>query len=114
MIDKVHKRSKLCIVPIQVRISQKSQENSQKRASTDTRIRRVQKEAKESKPKPEKSSLSQIQSKKSQSKQPSGEWSERWRLVVKTVQFRGDGDGDSDEHCDGESSEFMCVCVPFR
>ncbi|GJV28142.1 hypothetical protein Tco_1384590 [Tanacetum coccineum] len=36
-----------------VRISQKSQENSQKRASTDTRIRRVQKEAKESKPKPE-------------------------------------------------------------
>ncbi|GKA77774.1 zinc finger, CCHC-type containing protein, partial [Tanacetum coccineum] len=50
-----------------VRISQKSQENSKKRASTDTRIRRVQKEAKESKPKPEKSSLSQIQSKKSQS-----------------------------------------------
>ncbi|GJS51956.1 hypothetical protein Tco_0625318 [Tanacetum coccineum] len=50
-----------------VRINQKSQENSQKRASTDTRIRRVQKEAKESKPKPEKSSLSQIQSKKSQS-----------------------------------------------
>ncbi|GJW46615.1 hypothetical protein Tco_0078261 [Tanacetum coccineum] len=39
-----------------VRIYQKSQENSQKRASTDTRIRRVQKEAKESKPKPEKSS----------------------------------------------------------
>ncbi|GJW03402.1 hypothetical protein Tco_1562258 [Tanacetum coccineum] len=47
-----------------VRINQKSQENSQKRASTDTRIRRVQKEAKESKPKPEKSSLSQIQSNK--------------------------------------------------
>ncbi|GKA00301.1 hypothetical protein Tco_0672851 [Tanacetum coccineum] len=46
-----------------VRISQKSQENSQKRASTDTGIRRVQKEAKDSKPKPEKSSLSQIQSK---------------------------------------------------
>ncbi|GJY08459.1 hypothetical protein Tco_0375513, partial [Tanacetum coccineum] len=45
-----------------VRISQKSQENSQKRASTDTGIRRVQKEAKDSKPKPEKSSLSQIQS----------------------------------------------------
>ncbi|GKB49783.1 hypothetical protein Tco_0900536 [Tanacetum coccineum] len=44
----------------EVWISQKSQENSQKRASTDTRIRRVQKEAKESKPKPEKSSLSQI------------------------------------------------------
>ncbi|GJV67057.1 putative reverse transcriptase domain-containing protein [Tanacetum coccineum] len=44
-------------------ISQKSQENSQKRASTDTRIRRVQKEAKDSKPKPEKSNLSQIQSK---------------------------------------------------
>ncbi|GJY29488.1 hypothetical protein Tco_0405255 [Tanacetum coccineum] len=42
---------------LQVRIYQKSQENSQKRASTDTRIRRVQKEAKESKPKPEKSSL---------------------------------------------------------
>ncbi|GJV89020.1 putative reverse transcriptase domain-containing protein [Tanacetum coccineum] len=41
-----------------VRINQKSQENSQKRASTDTRIRRVQKEAKDSKPKPEKSSLS--------------------------------------------------------
>ncbi|GKA21194.1 hypothetical protein Tco_0701183, partial [Tanacetum coccineum] len=40
-----------------VRISQKSQENSQKRASTDTGIRRVQKEAKDSKPKPEKSSL---------------------------------------------------------
>ncbi|GKA32229.1 hypothetical protein Tco_0718596 [Tanacetum coccineum] len=38
-----------------VRIYQKSQENSQKRASTDTRIRRVQKEAKDSKPKPEKS-----------------------------------------------------------
>ncbi|GJU46165.1 putative ribonuclease H-like domain-containing protein [Tanacetum coccineum] len=37
-----------------VRIYQKSQENSQKRASTDTRIRRVQKEAKDSKPKPEK------------------------------------------------------------
>ncbi|GJW63384.1 hypothetical protein Tco_0115268 [Tanacetum coccineum] len=45
-----------------VRIYLKSQENSQKRANTDTRIRRVQKEAKESKPKPEKSSLSQIQS----------------------------------------------------
>ncbi|GJW65132.1 hypothetical protein Tco_0117016 [Tanacetum coccineum] len=43
-------------------ISQKSQENSQKRESTDTRIRRVQQEAKESKSKPEKSSLSQIQS----------------------------------------------------
>ncbi|GJW23724.1 zf-CCHC domain-containing protein [Tanacetum coccineum] len=40
-----------------VRIYQKSHENNQKRASTDTRIRRVQKEAKESKPKPEKSSL---------------------------------------------------------
>ncbi|GJT42306.1 hypothetical protein Tco_0951021 [Tanacetum coccineum] len=40
-----------------VRINQKSQENSQKQAITDTRIRRVQKEAKESKPKPEKSSL---------------------------------------------------------
>ncbi|GKE46718.1 hypothetical protein Tco_1477976 [Tanacetum coccineum] len=38
-----------------VRIYQKSQENRQKRASADTRIRRVQKEAKESKPKPEKS-----------------------------------------------------------
>ncbi|GJW40681.1 hypothetical protein Tco_0066526, partial [Tanacetum coccineum] len=37
-----------------VRIYQKSQENNQKRASTDTRIRRVQKEAKDSKPKPEK------------------------------------------------------------
>ncbi|GKB91023.1 reverse transcriptase domain-containing protein [Tanacetum coccineum] len=49
------------IVPISlisVRIYQKSQENSQKRASTGTRIRRVQKEDKESKPKPEKSSLS--------------------------------------------------------
>ncbi|GJY56124.1 hypothetical protein Tco_0455239 [Tanacetum coccineum] len=41
-----------------VRIYQKSHKNSQKQASTDTRIRRVQKEAKESKPKPEKSSLS--------------------------------------------------------
>ncbi|GJU59428.1 hypothetical protein Tco_1237194 [Tanacetum coccineum] len=48
----------------QVRIYQKSQENRQKRASTDTRIRRVQKEAKDSKPKPEKSSLSQNQSRK--------------------------------------------------
>ncbi|GJZ01042.1 hypothetical protein Tco_0519003 [Tanacetum coccineum] len=46
----------------EVWISQKSQENSQKRASTDTRIRRVQKEAKESKPKPEKSSLRSNQS----------------------------------------------------
>ncbi|GJZ25855.1 retrovirus-related pol polyprotein from transposon TNT 1-94 [Tanacetum coccineum] len=46
----------------QVRIYLKSQENSQKRANMDTRIRRVQKEANESKPKPEKSSLSQIQS----------------------------------------------------
>ncbi|GJU04487.1 hypothetical protein Tco_1120917, partial [Tanacetum coccineum] len=36
--------------PLVVRINQKSQENSQKRASTDTRIRRVQKEAKEQKP----------------------------------------------------------------
>ncbi|GKD26353.1 hypothetical protein Tco_1232567 [Tanacetum coccineum] len=36
-----------------VRKYQKSHENNQKRASTDTRIRRVQKEAKESKPKPE-------------------------------------------------------------
>ncbi|GJT43507.1 bifunctional monodehydroascorbate reductase and carbonic anhydrase nectarin-3 [Tanacetum coccineum] len=35
-----------------VRISQKSQENSQKQANTDTRIRRVQKEAKDTKPKP--------------------------------------------------------------
>ncbi|GJV02450.1 hypothetical protein Tco_1336019 [Tanacetum coccineum] len=33
-----------------VRISQKSQENSQKQANTDTRIRRVQKEAKDPKP----------------------------------------------------------------
>ncbi|GKC95612.1 putative ribonuclease H-like domain-containing protein [Tanacetum coccineum] len=41
-------------------ISQKSQENSQKQANTDTGIRRVQKEAKETKPEPEKSSLSQI------------------------------------------------------
>ncbi|GKB96343.1 hypothetical protein Tco_0982480 [Tanacetum coccineum] len=38
-----------------VRIYQKSQENNQKRASSDTRIRRVQKEAKDSKLKPEKS-----------------------------------------------------------
>ncbi|GKC88972.1 hypothetical protein Tco_1149621 [Tanacetum coccineum] len=45
---------------VHVRINQKSQENSQKRANTDTRIRRVQKEAKDPKPKPEKSSLSQI------------------------------------------------------
>ncbi|GKB47868.1 hypothetical protein Tco_0898621 [Tanacetum coccineum] len=50
------------IVTGEVWISQKSQENSKKQASTDTRIRRVQKEAKESKPKPEKSSLSQTQS----------------------------------------------------
>ncbi|GKB60874.1 hypothetical protein Tco_0917060 [Tanacetum coccineum] len=40
-------------------ISQKSQENCQKWASTDTRIRRVQKEAKGSKLKPKMSSLSQ-------------------------------------------------------
>ncbi|GJX16250.1 hypothetical protein Tco_0217082 [Tanacetum coccineum] len=40
--------------------SKKSQENSQKRANTDTRIKRVQKEAKDPKPKPEKPSLSQI------------------------------------------------------
>ncbi|GJX50621.1 hypothetical protein Tco_0277466, partial [Tanacetum coccineum] len=45
----------MAIVP--VRIYQKSHENNQKRASTDTGLRRVQKEAKESKPKPEKSSL---------------------------------------------------------
>ncbi|GJU21332.1 hypothetical protein Tco_1154674 [Tanacetum coccineum] len=51
-----------------VRIYLKSQENSQKRANTDTRIRRVQKEAKESKPKPEISSLSQKQSKHGQQK----------------------------------------------
>ncbi|GJT57615.1 putative reverse transcriptase domain-containing protein [Tanacetum coccineum] len=37
-------------VVIGVWISQKSQENSQKRANTDTRIRRVQKEAKDPKP----------------------------------------------------------------
>ncbi|GKA48751.1 hypothetical protein Tco_0741709 [Tanacetum coccineum] len=43
-----------------VRIYQKSHGNNQKRASTDTRLRRVQKEAKESKPKPEKSSLRRI------------------------------------------------------
>ncbi|GJR95490.1 hypothetical protein Tco_0267664 [Tanacetum coccineum] len=48
----------------EVRINQKSQENSQKRASTGTRIRREQKEANESKPKPEKSSLSQSQPRK--------------------------------------------------
>ncbi|GJW49442.1 retrovirus-related pol polyprotein from transposon TNT 1-94, partial [Tanacetum coccineum] len=35
---------------VYVRISQKSQENNQKRANTDTRIRRVQKEAKDPKP----------------------------------------------------------------
>ncbi|GKF05456.1 hypothetical protein Tco_0036124, partial [Tanacetum coccineum] len=46
-----------------VRTYQKSQENSQKRASTDTRIRSVQKEAKDSKPKPEKSSLTLSHSK---------------------------------------------------
>ncbi|GKD56226.1 hypothetical protein Tco_1289613 [Tanacetum coccineum] len=39
---------------LEVRIYKKSQENSQKRASTGTRIRREQKEAKEPKPKPEK------------------------------------------------------------
>ncbi|GJY60487.1 hypothetical protein Tco_0461144, partial [Tanacetum coccineum] len=43
-----------------VRIFQKSLENSQKWASTDTRIRIGQKEAKDSKPKPEMSSLNQI------------------------------------------------------
>ncbi|GJT66708.1 putative reverse transcriptase domain-containing protein [Tanacetum coccineum] len=46
------------IIDREIRINQKSQENSQKRASTDTGFRRVQKEAKDSKPKPEKSSLS--------------------------------------------------------
>ncbi|GJU67495.1 reverse transcriptase domain-containing protein [Tanacetum coccineum] len=45
---------KACHLPVQ--INQKSQENSQKRASKGTRIRRVQKEAKDLKPKPEKSS----------------------------------------------------------
>ncbi|GJZ85976.1 zinc finger, CCHC-type containing protein [Tanacetum coccineum] len=59
-----------------VRIYQKSQENRQKRASTDTRIRRVQKEAKDSKPKPEKSSLSQNQSRKVKV-------SQRWSNKVK-------------------------------
>ncbi|GJZ44307.1 hypothetical protein Tco_0591562 [Tanacetum coccineum] len=44
---------------VKVWIYQKLQENIQKRASMDTRIRRVQKEAIDSKPKPEKSSLSQ-------------------------------------------------------
>ncbi|GJT97999.1 putative ribonuclease H-like domain-containing protein [Tanacetum coccineum] len=39
-------------IMVAVWISQKSQENSQKQANTDTRIRRVQKEAKDTKPKP--------------------------------------------------------------
>ncbi|GKE03768.1 hypothetical protein Tco_1395786 [Tanacetum coccineum] len=42
---------------ISVRIYQKSQDNSQKRASTDTKIRRVQKSDQKPKSKPEKSSL---------------------------------------------------------
>ncbi|GJY98931.1 aspartate/glutamate/uridylate kinase [Tanacetum coccineum] len=28
-------------------------------------------------------------------------------VPIQTVLFCGDGDGDSDEHCDGESSEFV-------
>ncbi|GJT46335.1 ribonuclease H-like domain-containing protein [Tanacetum coccineum] len=44
--------------PKVVRIYQKSQENSQKRASMDTRIKRVQKSDQKPKAKPEKSSLS--------------------------------------------------------
>ncbi|GJS68919.1 hypothetical protein Tco_0683484 [Tanacetum coccineum] len=43
-------------IPPKVRINQKSQENSQKRASTDTRIRRVQKSDQKPEAKPEKSS----------------------------------------------------------
>ncbi|GJZ88349.1 putative reverse transcriptase domain-containing protein [Tanacetum coccineum] len=58
------KRSRIAIAKVQIYL--KSQENRQKRASTDTGIRRVQKEAKDSKPKPEKSSLSQIIVNKSQ------------------------------------------------
>ncbi|GJS64062.1 hypothetical protein Tco_0678626 [Tanacetum coccineum] len=46
-----------CMTLVVVRIYQKSQENNQNWASSDTRIRRVQKEAKESKPKPGKPSL---------------------------------------------------------
>ncbi|GJZ61458.1 VAN3-binding protein-like protein [Tanacetum coccineum] len=53
--DGHRKKERMEDVIFRVRIYQKSQENSQKRATTDTRIRRVQKEAKESKPKPEKS-----------------------------------------------------------
>ncbi|GKD49879.1 hypothetical protein Tco_1278855 [Tanacetum coccineum] len=40
----------MCMFALTVRISQESQENSQKRTNTDTRIRRVQKEAKDPKP----------------------------------------------------------------
>ncbi|GKA65560.1 hypothetical protein Tco_0765267 [Tanacetum coccineum] len=61
-LEELDLRWQVAMLTVRVRIYLKSQENSQKRANTDTRIRRVQKEAKESKPKPEKSSLSQIQS----------------------------------------------------
>ncbi|GKG08542.1 hypothetical protein Tco_0334374, partial [Tanacetum coccineum] len=58
-LDKMPREGLAIIERTDISNSQKSQENSQKRASTDTRIGRVQKEAKESKPKPEKPSLSQ-------------------------------------------------------
>ncbi|GKF43436.1 hypothetical protein Tco_0129988 [Tanacetum coccineum] len=67
---KEQREGKAPMVEEDVWISQKSQENNQKLASTDSRIRRVQKEAKDSKPKPEKSSLSQIQSKMVNKSQP--------------------------------------------
>ncbi|GJU13070.1 zf-CCHC domain-containing protein [Tanacetum coccineum] len=57
---------------VKVRIYQKSHENHQNQASTDTGIRRVQKEAKDSKPKPGKSSLSQNQLRKVKVRFPLG------------------------------------------
>ncbi|GKF47088.1 hypothetical protein Tco_0136890 [Tanacetum coccineum] len=48
--DIIYTRDDMCKIHISVWISQKSQENNQKRANTDARIRRVQKEAKDAKP----------------------------------------------------------------
>ncbi|GKD13856.1 reverse transcriptase domain-containing protein [Tanacetum coccineum] len=67
---------------VTVWISQKSPENRQKQANTDTRIRRVQKEAKESKPKPEMPSLSQKKSKDGQTKSTQKDKSSEYFTLV--------------------------------
>ncbi|GJZ11507.1 hypothetical protein Tco_0546266 [Tanacetum coccineum] len=69
-------------IETKVRIYQKSHENNQKRASTDTGIRRVQKEAKESKPKPKNLSLSQKQSKDGQTKSTQKDKSSKYFTLV--------------------------------